>query len=175
MQTLILNKDYAILSVCSWQAAITALHSGKARVLEEYDEVVRSAYLTMKIPAVIVVNEYVKKPVKNLKFSRASVYARDRFSCCYCGEKCKTFELTYDHVIPRSQGGKTDWFNIVSACMPCNSRKGGRTPEQAKMKLLRKPVRPRAVPQMQFEFIGKEVPEQWRDFVYWNSELESDG
>lgn len=172
--TLILNASFEPLAVVSWEVAITALVNNKASVIEEYDEVVRSAYLEMKIPAVILLNEMVKKPVKELKFSRSNVYARDNFSCGYCGKRCKTDELTYDHVVPRSQGGLTNWTNITSCCYKCNSKKGGRTPEQAKMKLRTKPVRPRAVPKIDFEFIGRTVPEQWRDYVYWEGQLDSD-
>lgn len=169
--TLILNSSYEPLGVIPWSDAVTALYNNKASVVEEYDQVVRSAYLTMRIPAVVRLNTYVKKPVKELKFSRVNVYARDGYRCQYCSEKCRTDELTYDHVIPRSMGGKTEWTNIVSCCYFCNAKKGGRTPEQAKMKLLKKPVRPRAVPKIEFEFTGKPVPEQWRDYIYWEGSL----
>lgn len=173
METLILNASYEPLGVVGWQAAITMLYGGKAAPLEEYDQVVRSAYLTMRIPAVIRLNEYVTKPIKAVKFSRANVYARDEYKCQYCGTKCSTSELTYDHVVPRSKGGQTVWDNIVSCCYKCNARKGGRTPEQARMKLLKKPVRPKAVPRIEFDFTGKSIPEQWRDYVYWTGSLES--
>lgn len=172
--TLILNASYEPLGTVGWETAVSMLYGGKAVVVEEYDEVVRSAYLTMRIPAVIRLNGYVTKPVKALKFSRVNVYARDGFRCQYCGVKCKTSELTYDHVIPRSRGGTTVWDNIVSCCYGCNSKKGGRTPEQARMKLLKKPTRPRAVPKVEFEFTGKPIPEQWRDYAYWNAALESE-
>lgn len=172
LTTLVLNASYEPLAVLSWQDAVTLLHTEKALAVEEYDQVIRSAYLTMRVPAVVKLNSYVTKPVKAVKFSRANVYARDEYKCQYCGEKCKTDELTYDHVIPRSKGGTTVWENIVSCCYDCNSKKGGRTPEQAKMRLLKKPVRPKAVPKIDFEFTGKSVPEQWRDYMYWNDTLE---
>lgn len=92
-------------------------------------------------------------------------------NCQYCNVKCKTDELTYDHVIPRALGGTTVWTNIVACCYKCNSKKGGRTPEQAKMKLLKKPVQPKSVPKVEFEFTGKPIPEQWRDYVYWSADL----
>jgi 5-methylcytosine-specific restriction endonuclease McrA len=170
--TLVLNASYEPLGVVPWDVAITGLHNNKMTVVEEYEQVARSAYLTMRIPAVVRLNTYVSKPVKSLKFSRVNVYARDGYRCQYCGDKCKSDELTYDHVIPRSQGGTTVWDNIVSCCYDCNSKKGGRTPKQAKMKLLSTPVRPRSVPKVEFEFTGKSIPEQWRDYVYWNEELE---
>lgn len=170
--TLVLNSSYEPLSVLSWEAAITGICTGKLIVVEEYEDTVSSAYLTMRIPAVVKTTEYVSKPVKDLKFSRVNVYARDGYKCQYCGDKCTTSELTYDHVVPRSQGGTTDWLNIVSCCYDCNAKKGGRTPQQAKMKLLSKPTRPKAVPRVEFEFTGKSIPEQWRDYVYWTGELD---
>lgn len=172
--TLVLNASYEPLGVVPWDVAVTGLHNEKMTVVEEYDQVVRSAYLTMRIPAVVRLNSYVAKPIKALKFSRVNVYARDSYRCQYCGERCRTDELTYDHVIPRASGGTTVWENIVACCYDCNSRKGGRTPEQAKMRLLKKPVRPKAVPRVDFEFTGRSVPEQWRDYVYWTGALDQD-
>lgn len=172
--TLVLNSSYEVLGTVSWEDAVAMIYGEKAHVVEEYDQVVRSAYLEMRIPAVVKLNSYVSKPIKPVKFSRASVYARDEYKCQYCLDKCETNGLTYDHVIPRALGGQTVWTNIVSCCYDCNSKKGGRTPAQAKMKLHKQPVRPKAVPQFQFAFLGKSVPQQWRDYVYWNSELQSD-
>jgi 5-methylcytosine-specific restriction endonuclease McrA len=172
--TLILNASYEPLGTVGWETAVSMLYGDKATVVEEYDQVVRSAYLTMRIPAVVRLNSYVTKPIKNVKFSRANVYARDGYRCQYCGDKCATSELTYDHVIPRAQGGTTVWENIVSCCYDCNSKKGGRTPAQARMKLSKQPVRPRLVPRMEFEFVGKSVPEQWRDYIYWTGSLDQD-
>lgn len=174
VNTLVLNASYAVLGVVPWDVAVTALHNGKASVVEEYDQVVHSAYLTMRIPAVVRLNEFVKKPIKTVKFSRASVYSRDGYRCQYCGDHCNTNELTYDHVIPRAQGGETKWTNIVSCCYDCNCKKGNRTPEQAGMRLNKKPIQPSSVPKISFEFTGKSVPEQWRDYVYWNGGLGQD-
>jgi hypothetical protein len=83
-------------------------------------------------------------------------------------------ELTYDHVVPRAQGGKTTWTNIVSCCVKCNSKKAGRTPEQAKMKLLKKPVQPKAIPAVFIQLSRKNVPDAWRDYLYWSGALEKD-
>lgn len=172
--TLVLNASYEPLSVVNGEAAVKMWYADTAVIVEEYDQVVHSAYLEIRVPAVIRLKEYVSKPIKPVKFSRASVYARDEYRCQYCLAHCDTNELTYDHVIPRAQGGQTVWTNIVSCCYDCNSKKGGRTPQQARMKLNKQPVRPKAVPQMQFAFLGKSVPEQWRDFIYWEGELKSD-
>jgi 5-methylcytosine-specific restriction endonuclease McrA len=169
--TLVLDCGHQVLGVVPWETAISMWVTEKCEVLSEYDDVVRSAYLTINIPAVVRMREAVKKRHKAVKFSRINVYARDGYKCQYCGEHCKTDELTYDHVVPRAQGGKTEWTNIVSACMDCNSYKGGRTPEQAKMKLLKKPVQPKSVPTVTFR-ITKDTPEAWRDYLHWSEELE---
>lgn len=177
-QVLLLNSSYEPLGVLDWQAAVTGLHNEKFVLVEEYDQVIRSAHTEMRLPAVIKTREYVRKPVKDMKFSRVNVYARDNYQCQYCSKHCSTDELTYDHVVPRSRGGKTDWLNIVSCCYGCNARKGGRTPAEAKMKLLSKPVRPRAVPNVEFKFVGRNVPEQWADYIqdcaYWTDALDED-
>lgn len=172
--TLVLNASYEPLGTVTWDAAISMLVSDKVSVVEEYDQVVRSAYLTIRIPAVVKLNTYVSKPIKPVKFSRASVYARDEYRCQYCNKRCPTNELTYDHVVPRSKGGQTTWENIVSCCYGCNSKKRNRSPQEAGMKLRKQPVRPKSVAAMEFEFVGRNVPEQWRDYVYWNEALESD-
>jgi 5-methylcytosine-specific restriction endonuclease McrA len=112
-----------------------------------------------------------KKPVK---FSRVNIYGRDDYKCQYCGHKKSINELTYDHVIPRSQGGKTTWTNIVSACGECNSKKAGRTPEQARMKLLKKPVQPVDMPAVFIQVNKSNVPDAWRDYLYWTGSLEQD-
>jgi 5-methylcytosine-specific restriction endonuclease McrA len=82
-----------------------------------------------------------------------------------------TEELTYDHVLPKSRGGKTEWENIVTCCIPCNRRKGGRTPEEAHMKLVRKPSRPTWIPALRITIGYRDIPHNWRDYLYWNIEL----
>jgi 5-methylcytosine-specific restriction endonuclease McrA len=170
---LVLNTCYTPLGVIPWETAISMWSTDKADIVEEYDEEVRSAYLTMRIPAVIRLRERVSKKQKVVKFSRINVYARDGYRCQYCGEHCSTRELTYDHVVPRSQGGKTNWTNIVSCCIECNSWKGGRTPEQAKMKLIKKPAQPSHVPEVTFQ-ITQDTPEAWRDYLHWAGTLDKD-
>ncbi len=174
--TLVLNASYESLGVVHWTDAVTMWSNDKCSILEEYDQVIRSAYVTMRIPAVVRLNNYVSKPVKDVKFSRAAIYTRDSYRCQYCGIHCSTNELTYDHVIPRSRGGKTTWENIVSCCYDCNSKKRARTPSEAGMTLRNKPVRPRATPKFEFQFVGRDFPEQWKDYVndrsYWEDELD---
>lgn len=173
-QTLMLTNDYAPLKVISWKRAIELLTLGKVEVIEEYDNEVRSAYLVIKVPAVVRLLKRFRRHQKPVKFSRVNIYGRDNYRCQYCNEKCSMSELTYDHVVPRSQGGKTVWENIVSACSKCNSRKAGRTPEQARMKLLKKPVQPVATPAMLIQVSRTNVPDAWRDYLYWTGTLDSD-
>lgn len=173
-QTLILDNSFAPLKVVPWQRAIELLTLGKIEILESYDQEVRSAYLVIKIPAVARLIRAFRRRPKELKFSRVNVYGRDGYRCQYCGERCSMSELTYDHVVPRSQGGKTTWTNIVSACSTCNSSKSGRTPEQAKMKLLKKPVQPKAVPSTFIRLSKSNLPEAWRDWVYWTGSLDQE-
>jgi len=111
----------------------------------------------------------LKKPVstfkKGVKFSRVNVLTRDNFTCCYCGKKLPAKDLNYDHVVPRKQGGKTVWDNIVASCYPCNDKKAGRTPQQAGMKLLRKPHRPRTLPLSGPMLNLHEVHDLWKPYI----------
>lgn len=114
-----------------------------------------------------------------VKFSRHNVYARDRGRCQYCAMRVRRDEFTYEHVIPRAQGGRTSWENVVVACVRCNQKKAGRTPAQASMKLLSTPVRPKTLPAIPRAMPFQDgMPESWRawlrDSVYWDGELEHD-
>jgi 5-methylcytosine-specific restriction endonuclease McrA len=172
--TLMLDQGYAPVGVIPWQRAIQLLFLGKVEVVEEYDEEVRSTKLVIKIPAVVRLVRAFRRHRKPVKFSRVNIYGRDDYRCQYCGDKCTMNELTYDHVVPRSQGGKTTWTNIVSACEACNSKKAGRTPEQAKMRLLKKPIQPVDIPAVVLEVSRKNVPDAWRDYLYWTGSLDQD-
>src|ERR1700686_1046450 len=132
--------------VTEWHESISLALSRKADVLEEYDEVVRSPSITVQIPAVLRLKKNLARPKTDEKFSRSNVYTRDQWTCQYCGEKKTPRQLTYDHVLPFSKGGKTDWHIIVSACGRCNRRKANKTPEKAGMRLLKHPVKPRSLP-----------------------------
>jgi 5-methylcytosine-specific restriction endonuclease McrA len=175
METLVLTHTYEPHRVVSWQKAITMLFDGKVEVLEEYEQDIRSVSLTIKMPAVVRLVRAVRHPRRGVKFSRANVLARDHLSCQYCGRKAPARELTFDHVVPRAQGGNTSWENIVTACSRCNTRKGGRTPTQAGMVLRKAPVRPKELPFMFLSIdLGGGVPEAWRSWVWWQGELKSD-
>jgi 5-methylcytosine-specific restriction endonuclease McrA len=172
---LVLNADYTPLSyyplsLWPWQTAIKAVFLDRVDIVASYDREVHSPSLDMKIPSVIALRQYVKAS-EFPAFTRFNVFLRDRFHCQYCGDEGN---LTFDHVIPRRLGGKTTWENIVSACAPCNMKKGGRTPKQAHMQLAMKPIRPTS---WQLQQYGKGFPphylhETWRDWLYWDIELE---
>lgn len=173
MQTLVLSQSYEPVKIVSWQRAITLLFLNKVEVLEEYDRDILCKSFAIKMPAVVRLLHAFRRHKKPVKFSRVNIYGRDNYKCQYCAKKLTLAEGTYDHVIPRAQGGRTEWTNIVTACEDCNARKANRTPEQAGMKLLAKPIRPEWVPIMQV-YIGKSPPEAWRDYLYWAGELEQD-
>jgi 5-methylcytosine-specific restriction endonuclease McrA len=173
-RTLLLSQSYEPVKVVSWQRAITLLTLGKVEVLEEYDGFVRSPTLAIKVPAVIRLLRAFRRFRKPVKFSRVNIYSRDNYTCQYCGTKKRAAELTYDHVVPRSRGGKTVWTNIATCCVECNLKKGSRTPEQAGMRLRKQPKQPRAVPALAIRVSRKSAPDAWRDYMYWAGELEHD-
>lgn len=173
-KTLLLNITYEPLRVISWQKAITLLTLGKVEVIEEYDREIRSVSFSIKLPAVVRLLRLVKWREGPVKFSRKNIYARDRGMCQYCGKDLKRQEITYDHIIPKSQGGDTSWENVVTCCLDCNSKKGGRTPRQARMKLLKIPKRPKWNMSLRITIGLKQTPDSWRDYLYWNIELDKE-
>lgn len=172
--TLLLSQSYEPIKVISWQRAFTLLTLGKVEVLEEYDHPIRAVSLVFKMPAVVRLLRAFRRHEKPVKFSRVNIYARDKYRCQYCGTRAPISELTYDHVIPRSQGGQTTWTNIVTSCYECNRCKANRTPEQASMKLRAKPVQPRWIPAVTIRISTTSMPEAWRDYLYWTGELATD-
>lgn len=173
---LVLNADYRPLSyfplsLWSWQDALKAVFLDRVDVVAEYDTVVRSATFQMRLPSVVSLRKYVNH-ARSPAFTRFNVFLRDGFACQYCGANEREL-LTFDHVVPRSKGGRTTWENIVAACSPCNLKKGGRLPEQAKMRPARRPERPTM---FELNERGRAFPpnylhESWQDFLYWDSEL----
>ena len=149
----------------SWEEAITLVYLDKAEALEHYDATVSSPSMTLHIPAVIRLKKKVALRKKDVKFSRANVYERDGYRCQFCGEKKSARQLTYDHVVPYSRGGKTEWTNIVTACGTCNRRKANRTPEEAGMRLLKKPIVPKALPLSGVFALPRIVPPSWLPYL----------
>ncbi len=172
---LVLNADYRPLSylplsLWTWQEAVKAAWLERVSIIAEYDEVVHSPSTEIRIPSVVVLKDYVK-PARSAAFTRFNLFLRDEFSCQYCGARG---DLTFDHVVPRSRGGRTTWENVVAACGPCNLRKGARTLAQTGMRLRRPPRRPSGE---ELRNIGRKFPpnhlhESWMDFLYWDVELE---
>ena len=173
---LVLNADYRPLSylplsLWSWQEAVKAAYLDRVSILAEYDEVVRSPSVEIRIPSVVVLKDYVK-PAHAAAFTRFNLFLRDEFACQYCGARG---DLTFDHVVPRARGGRTTWENVVAACGPCNLKKGARALEQTGMHLRRPPRRPSA---RELRNVGRKFPpnhlhESWMDFLYWDAELEA--
>ena len=173
---LVLNADYTPLSyyplsLWPWQTAVKAMFLDRVDVVSCYEREVRSATVALKLPSVIALKQFVK-PSQFPAFTRFNLFLRDRFACQYCGHGR---ELTFDHVVPRAQGGRTTWENVVTACAPCNLKKGGRTPRQARMPLHIEPIRPTS---WQLQEHGKSFPpnylhQTWRDWLYWDIELEA--
>ncbi len=174
--TLLLNADYRPLKAITWQKAVSLWVKERIEIVESYDDFdLRSVSITIKCPAVVRLLKYVTSDNRRVKFSRINVFGRDQFTCQYCFGQPGTSELTYDHMLPRAQGGPTSWENIVTACIPCNSKKGNRTPEKASMPLKYKPRRPDQRPFYEFSLNIPKTPDAWRSYLYWVQELETDG
>jgi 5-methylcytosine-specific restriction endonuclease McrA len=170
-RTLVLSQGFEPVKIVSWQRAITLLFLGKVEVLEEYDRNIKTISLVIRIPAVVRLLSAFRRHKKPVKFSRINIYGRDKYTCQYCGVKKAIGDLTYDHVVPRAQGGKTTWTNIATCCEDCNRHKANRTPAQAGMKLLKVPAQPTASPVLIVTVSRESVPDAWRDYLYWTSEL----
>lgn len=164
-KTLLLTPYMTPLKAISWQMAVRLVYQEKARVIEEYEEDISSPSVTWKMPAVIQLIRPLSAMKRGIKFSRINVFTRDKFMCQFCGSRKQMRELNYDHVVPRVQGGKTNWENITSSCYSCNGKKGNRTPEQAGMKLLNKPFRPKSLPMTYMAMDRRNVPEIWKPYV----------
>jgi 5-methylcytosine-specific restriction endonuclease McrA len=193
---LVLNRFYQPVNVTDVRRAICMMYIGAARALDHQyrlfdfpswaalsaelgDETVGTANCRVRIPRIVVLQAYERVPKGRIRFSRHNIFVRDDHTCQYCRKLLPRRQLNLDHVIPRSQGGKTNWENVVTSCIPCNFRKGGRTPEQAGMRLFRAPHKPRWAelvhpPRLRARY------REWLPFLnpvdasYWNTELESD-
>lgn len=164
-QTLVLTPWFSVHRTTDWFDAVCLVYTGKANLIEEYDETVSSPSVTMNIPAVVQLKRAVATSKKAVKFSRINVFTRDDFRCQYCGDRKAMRELNYDHVVPRVQGGKTVWNNIVAACYPCNTKKANKTPDQAKMRLLRMPVQPKTLPIPKLVIDRDKAPAEWLPYL----------
>lgn len=187
---LILNRFYMAVRVVNVRRALTLLYRGCAEVLtveanqySNYDfeawcemsqifalekqpgeDYVQAVNFEIQVPRIVRLTRYDKLPQSSVRFNRKNLFARDNHQCQYCGQTRPVSQLSLDHVIPRSLGGRTTWENIVCSCMKCNSRKGGRTPSQAAMALLSKPIKPHANPSMTIP-MGDPRYESWKTFI----------
>lgn len=166
LRTLVLTPWMSPHRIASWQAGVTLVVLGKGEILEGYDVECSSPSVRIQVPAVVRLVKEMHANKKGAKFSRINIYTRDGFRCCYDGKKYAKHELNYDHVLPRSRGGKTDWENIVTSCIQCNLRKGKKTPAEAGMRMHFQPYRPRVLP-MTAPFLVDvaNMPEQWIPYV----------
>ena len=176
---LVLNADfrplsYFPLSTWNWQDAVKAVFLDRVSVLSEYEQEVHSPSFTMRLPSVIALRDFIPS-TRMPAFTRFNVFLRDGFTCQYCEQKRNAPELTFDHVIPRARGGRTSWENVVTACGSCNLRKGSKLPRECNM-IPR--MTPRRQTSWELQDRGRGFPpnflhESWRDFLYWDSELEN--
>ena len=173
---LVLNADfrplsYYPLSLWGWQDTVKAVCLDRVNIVSEYDRAVHSPSFEMRLPSVVSLKSYIK-PARHPAFTRFNLFLRDRFVCQYCGANN---DLTFDHLVPRSRGGQTTWENVVAACSPCNLRKGGKMPDEARMWPSQLPFRPTV---FQLHHNGRRFPpnylhDSWLDFLYWDAELEA--
>ncbi len=190
---LVLNRSYLPVHMTSVQRAFVLLYRGMAKAVDERYEtfefmawrqqVVRSGddHIgivggMIRVPRVILLAAFDRVPRRHVRFSRTNIYTRDRNTCQYCGRRYARSQLNLDHVVPRSQGGRSTWENVVCSCVECNRRKGGRTPREARMRLIRRPTKPRWTP-MAGALSGRRDYREWKPFLsrvdasYRNAEL----
>jgi 5-methylcytosine-specific restriction endonuclease McrA len=196
---LVLNKHYAAVQITSARRAFAMVFRGIAEIVavedsqylsydfdswrqvsqfraqfeRERHDWVRCVRFEIAVPRIVRLLFYDRLPAQTVKFNRRNIYARDRNRCQYCGRRFPTSELSLDHVVPKSLGGRTSWENIVCCCVTCNVRKGGQSPHGAGMKLIAVPIKPRRSPVIQLR-LNSEKYASWKQFLnaaYWNVEL----
>jgi 5-methylcytosine-specific restriction endonuclease McrA len=177
---LVLNRSYLPIHVTTVRRAFSLIYQDQARAVnEEYEtfdfaswrrlsardsEWIGTSSGAIRVPRVIVLVGFDRIPKRHVRYSRVNIFARDKFTCQYCGAKPHRSQLNLDHVVPRSLGGKTSWENVVCSCVDCNRRKGGRTPEQARLRLRRAPSRPHWTPLMNL-VVSNVRYNEWRPFL----------
>ena len=172
---LVLNADfrplsYYPLSIWCWQDAVKSVFLDRVSIVSNYKRKIRSPSFEMNLPSVIALKNFIQHS-KNPNFTRFNVFLRDKFTCQYCGDKK---DLTFDHLLPKSRGGLTDWNNVVTACSSCNVKKGGKLYRDCELKLANKPYAPTVE---DLHRNGRNFPpnflhESWMDYLYWDIELE---
>lgn len=160
---LVLNQSYEPLNICRVRRAVVLLYQGKAEMLENGTGFIHSSNQLFPIPSVIRLAYMIKRVHRERKLTRIEVFNRDHYTCQYCGKE--TRELTLDHVIPRYRGGEHVWENVVSACISCNRHKAGRTPEEARMKLIHPPSYPHGNISFYIPFHYLQTKSEWEKYL----------
>lgn len=193
---LVLNRSFMPINITTVRRAFVLLYQGLAKAVDHqfetfdykdwselsvaaHHETIGLVNRLVRVPRVVLLITYDRVPRRHVRFSRYNIYLRDGNTCQFCGKRHSRSDLNLDHVIPRSQGGKTVWENVVTSCIPCNRKKGGKSPHEVGMRLIRPAARPRWTPFMDFSL--KEIRyDEWRpffnivDFSYWNLELKDE-
>ena len=162
-EVLVLNFTYEALNITNFQRAVKLIFSGKAEVVHRHDRVLCSPSYEMKMPSIIRMLYYIKRPMQKVALTKKNILLRDDYTCQYCGVRRERL-MTVDHVHPKSKGGPSTWENLVCACMYCNNRKNNRTPEHANMALKRKPKQPKYIPWIQIK--RNTLPGEWHKFLF---------
>jgi 5-methylcytosine-specific restriction endonuclease McrA len=192
-RVLVLNRLWQAIHIVEAKRAFSLLFTGHARVLcasvdawqvwpaEEWvslsntlpaskdDVYLHSVSCAIRVPKILILNQFAELPLKETHLNRQAIFERDGYRCQYCGKLCKSHELNLDHVIPKERGGVFSWYNIVSSCLPCNTRKANRTPREAGMHLLKKPRQPKSRPFVSY-MIGQQMEEEWESFLQSSNE-----
>ncbi len=164
MRTLLLDCNYFPVKIITWQKAMILYLSHRAEVVDEYEnKLVRTVSTSYKLPRILRLFQ-THKLSRNVKFTRMNVFYRDNFQCQYCSIKLPSTELTFDHVLPVSQDGKTNWDNVVTCCKTCNTKKGSKSLQEVNMKLLRPPRKPRWSPELCLRLLDNDPIEWWNFF-----------
>jgi 5-methylcytosine-specific restriction endonuclease McrA len=161
-EVFVLNFSYEPLSIVSLQRAVRLLFAGKAEIVTQLDRNIASCKFEMPLPSIIRMLYYIKRPRARVGLTKKNVLLRDNHTCQYCGARGD--EMNVDHVIPKSRGGSSDWFNLVCSCVRCNTRKNDRTPKEAGMQLRRKPYEPRYIPWIRVK--RNTLPSEWGKYLF---------
>ncbi len=164
LPVLVLNQSYEPLNICRVRRAIVLIYQNKAEMLENGSGFIHWVNGALPVPSVIRLASMVRRrPQSERKLTRLEVFKRDRYTCQYCGRESR--QLTLDHVVPRYRGGQHTWENVVSACVPCNRRKAGKTPQEAGMKLICQPSRPRVSGLFYFSAYYPHSRSEWQKYL----------
>ena len=172
MKTLVLDSNWQPIRIISWEQAMKDIYSDRAKQIKTHpDKKVRTVTEEYDVPCVVQVVANKEYRSNRIACNSANVYFRDKFTCAYCGERKKKSELTLDHIFPIVQGGKSSWKNLITACKPCNQTKGGRTPQQANMKLKFRPYVPRWSLAYALKLASQDLIPLWSDFLFGMDEI----